>query len=603
MKKYGFFSNLKFMWEMHWRFDRFFLLLLFIQVVLYISASILTLVLPKVVIDGLDQWSKSEHYLIAIITLVSLLATLKAGSKKTQVSLDERSWKFFFFVGYDSINIKRMSMDYGIYSSPNGKNAAQKALMSVSGYIFSSIVAFFMYLKDLLINLLGFFAYTAILSTLNPWIIVFLILTYLLNSGIAVLIEKIRHTLREKEAEIWRKRRYFSLQTSLVQYAKDIRIYSLSKWLKDLRLSLLQEELSFSDRQQRYTLLQQLLQGLLVFARDGVVYAYLLYCMFHDSNMTIGMLSVYLGAVAGFGDWLAELVDSVQGLAEANGYVIDYREFIDMDNRREKNIANLTLTPPHSIRMEHVSFIYPGSDQLVLDDICMEIKAGENLALVGVNGAGKTTLVKLLCGLLQPTSGEIYIDDVNVKELTREDYYRCFGVVFQEANIMPVSVAQNITFKQSISDDEKQKLKSVLEAADLIQTIQNLPMGVNTMMMKQFHQDGVDFSGGELQKLLLARALYKDSPILILDEPTAALDPVAENELYLKYYSLTHGKTSLYISHRLSSTRFCDRIAVLDGAKLVETGTHSQLLKQNGIYARMFSVSSKYYREEVVANV
>ena len=596
-KRYGLIGNLIFMWRMHWRFDKFFLVLPAIQMPLHVGASLLGLLLPMLVLDGLTQRGNLTVMLAQIAGCTMLLTMCKACEEKTAAVLNERASKFFCLFGFTQVTAKKMDMDYELYSSPKGKVAAQKAMRAVSNNIHSSIVSLFIKLKDVVMNLLGFASFAAILSTLNPWIILFLLLSYIFDGIVALFIERWRHKMRNAEAALWRKSRYLSQRTSLAMYAKDIRIYSLTGWLQALREAVLKEELSLNGKQERRAMLQMLLAGLLVFLRDGLAYAYLISRMLGDPDMSIGMFSVYFGAIAGFGSWLYSLVEGAQSLVSANNFVKDYRTFMDMDRPDGEAKPAHALTPPHSIRLEHVSYTYPESNKVVLDDISLEIKAGENLALVGVNGAGKTTLIKLVCGLLHPTAGEIYIDGINIKEFRRDEHYRRFGAVFQDICVMPVSVAQNIAYEHELSQEQEQRLWAALEQADFAARVREIPDGIHAMMMKQFNEGGVEFSGGEMQKLLLARALYRDAPILILDEPTAALDPIAENELYLKYHALTEGRTSIYISHRLSSTRFCDRIVLLDGAKLAEVGTHDELIAMGGKYAEMYEVSSKYYRE------
>ena len=595
-KRYHFLGNLVFMWRTHWGFDKFFLALPVLQVPLTVGAALLGLVLPMLVLDGLTQRDDLTVMLVQIAVCAALLTLFKAGDTKVNFTLRERAWKFYCLFGFVQINTKKMDVDYELYSSPKGKVAAQKAMMAVSNNIDYAIVAFFLKLKDVTMNLLGFASFAAILATLNPWIILFLLLSYGADGVVALLLERWRHKMRDTEAALWRKSRYLSQRTSLAMFAKDIRIYSLTGWLQALRESLMQEELSLNGKQERRSMFQMVLAGVLVFARDGLAYAYLISRMLDDPEMSIGMFSVYFGAIAGFGGWLMNLVEGASELVSVNNRVKDYRGFMDMDPPQEKPAAP-AVAPPHSIRLEHVSYSYPESDQVILDDISLEISAGENLALVGVNGAGKTTLVKLICGLLHPTAGEIYLDDINIKEFGRDEHFRRIGAVFQDICVMPVTVAQNITYEHNLSDEQERRLWAALEQAGFAARVRELPDGIHSKMMKQFNEGGVEFSGGEMQKLLLARALYRDAPILILDEPTAALDPIAENALYQTYHTLTEGRTSIYISHRLSSTRFCDRIVLLDGAKLAESGTHEQLMALGGKYAEMYEISSKYYRE------
>ena len=214
---------------------------------------------------------------------------------------------------------------------------------------------------------------------------------------------------------------------------------------------------------------------------------------------------------------------------------------------------------------------------------------------MGLTGAGKTTLVKLLCGLLDPTEGRVLLNGVDVRQFNRQEYYGLFSAVFQEFSILNVTIAENIAQNTENIDDAR--VNTCIDQAGLTQAVAQLPQGVQTYVGREVFLDGVLFSGGQTQRLMLARALYKDSPILILDEPTAALDPLAENDIYLKYNDMTAGKTSLFISHRLASTRFCDRIILLADGGIAEEGTHESLLAAGGAYASLFAVQSRYYQE------
>ena len=225
------------------------------------------------------------------------------------------------------------------------------------------------------------------------------------------------------------------------------------------------------------------------------------------------------------------------------------------------------------------------------------MKSGERIALVGMNGAGKTTLVKLLCGLYRPTSGEIKIDGVPTGNFGREEYYKLFSPVFQNVQTAFFSLAETVS---GTSEDKTDKAYALdcMKKSGLEKKIDSLSNGIDTRLDKQVNEGGIELSGGEAQKLMMARALYKNAPILVLDEPTSALDPIAENEIYLKYRDMTEGKTSLFISHRLASTKFCDRILLLDGGKIAEEGTHDELIAKGGEYAKLFEIQSCWYRED-----
>ena len=272
------------------------------------------------------------------------------------------------------------------------------------------------------------------------------------------------------------------------------------------------------------------------------------------------------------------------------------REFLDYPEPfRFSGGAALPDRRPYELRLEDVSFRYDGAETGTLRHLNLSIRPGEKLAIVGLNGAGKTTLVKLLCGLLDPTEGRVLLNGVDVRQFNRQEYYGLFSAVFQEFSILNVTIAENIAQNTENIDDAR--VNACLDQAGLTQAVAQLPQGTKTHVGREVFLDGVLFSGGQTQRLMLARALYKDSPILILDEPTAALDPLAENDIYLKYNDMTAGKTSLFISHRLASTRFCDRIILLADGGIAEEGTHESLLAAGGAYASLFAVQSRYYQE------
>ena len=229
--------------------------------------------------------------------------------------------------------------------------------------------------------------------------------------------------------------------------------------------------------------------------------------------------------------------------------------------------------------------------------ITLHIKPGERIALVGSNGAGKTTLVKLLCGLYKPTSGTILLAGEDAGTYNRDDYFSLFSTVFQDIHLLTADIAGNIS-QLPPEEMDNGRVEQCLKMAGFYDKVQGLAKKEKTMLVRMVNDDAVELSGGEKQKLAMARALYKDAPVIILDEPTAALDPIAENEVYQKYAELIRGKTSLYISHRLASTRFCDRILFIDNHTIVESGTHDELMALNGKYAAMFEIQAHYYKEE-----
>ncbi len=270
---------------------------------------------------------------------------------------------------------------------------------------------------------------------------------------------------------------------------------------------------------------------------------------------------------------------------------------MEYQDAMKKGSLEIKKDGDHQIEFKNVSFKYPRSDEYVLENINITIPSGQHLAVVGLNGAGKTTFIKLLCRLYDVTSGEILVDGINIKDYAEEEYRKLIAVVFQDFKLFCFTVKENIAFSL---DADQNGIDEVLRQAGLYDEVQTMPRKELTYMWKGFEEDGIEFSGGQKQKTALARALYKNAPLVILDEPTAALDPIAEADIYSRFNTtLAGGKTAIYISHRLSSCKFCDKIAVFSERTIKEYGSHSQLMKiKDGIYHNMFETQAKQYRKK-----
>ena len=450
-------------------------------------------------------------------------------------------------------------------------------------------------LTELMQNVGGFLVYLTILSRLNEALLGVIVATCVAGFLLSRHSDNWEFRHRDEEESCYAKKSYIRRKAESVELAKDIRIFGLQGWLNELMDRVQNVYLDFLLRSEKVRLLSDVAEALLTMARNGIAYAYLLHMALRDS-LSVPEFILYFTAVSTFTTWVMGILQAAQKLHEESLDISQVREFLDYPEpfRFEGGVA-IPKADAYELKLEHVSFRYPGAEEDTIHDLDLTVRPGEKLAIVGLNGAGKTTLVKLLCGLFDPTEGRVLLNGVNVRDFNRREYYGLFSAVFQEFSILDVTVAENIA--QTNENIDTQKLWDCIEKAGLTQTIQKLPKGLDTHVGREVYLDGVLFSGGQTQRLMLARALYKDGAILLLDEPTAALDPLAENDIYQKYKDMTAGKTSLFISHRLASTRFCDRIIFVADGRITEEGTHDQLLARGGAYARLFEIQSRYYQE------
>ncbi len=447
-------------------------------------------------------------------------------------------------------------------------------------------------------NILGFIIYTGLLSSVQPFLIGIILLTAVVSYFMNIRLSEYGYRHREEEAAYVRQLMYLSDSMKDEKFAKDIRIFGLRPWIEELYQKALGSYVAFNRKAQGIYIWGKIADLVFAFLRNGIAYAYLITLVL-QGELTTAEFLLYFGVVSGFSVWVTGILGGFYTLHRHSLELSVAREVLDYPEPflMEGGIP-LTADPigQHEIRLEQVSYRYPGAECDTLQNIDLTLHPGEKLAVVGLNGAGKTTLIKLLCGFLDPTKGRVLFDGKDIRTYNRRDYYTMFSAVFQEFALIAGDVAANVA--QNDLSQDMDRVKACIAKAGLSQKIACLPMGYRTHLNREVYDDAAELSGGELQRLMLARALYKNAPIIVLDEPTAALDPIAESDLYQKYAEMTKGRASVYISHRLASTRFCDRIVLIDGGVLAEEGTHEQLMAVGGKYAELFEVQRKYYREE-----
>lgn len=447
-------------------------------------------------------------------------------------------------------------------------------------------------------NILGFAIYVCLLTNVD--MVIALVTTILAAAGYLVNSYLNGWSYRHKEEEADIKNRFFYFQEKARdrRLAKDIRIFGMGEWLEELMDKCIRMQQDFYLRRERVCLIADVTDIVLSFLRNGIAYAWLLYLTLRE-NLSVSAFLLYFTAVSGFTTWISGMLQSFSTLHRQSIEISVIREIGDYEEpflfAEGKKLA-VDKGVPYTIALKDVTFRYPGSEREIFSHLNLTLHSGERLAVVGANGAGKTTLVKILCGFYEPDEGEVLLNGVNIKEYDRRDYYRLFAAIFQDFSLLAGDVAENVaSFERKIDMD---RVRDCIGKAGLDKKIEELPEGYHTHLVKEVYEDAAEFSGGEMQRLMMARLLYKDSPVMILDEPTAALDAIAESDIYQKYQELTRGKSSVFISHRLASTRFCDRIILLEDGKIVEEGTHEELLARGKAYARLFAIQSRYYRKQ-----
>ncbi|MBQ6025134.1 MAG: ABC transporter ATP-binding protein [Lachnospiraceae bacterium] len=449
-------------------------------------------------------------------------------------------------------------------------------------------------------NVLRIFGLVTIIS-LNAPLLLLVILAYVIIMGfVSAKNNKIGFEVYKKLAKINRLFGYFGWNIVDFRYGKDIRLYDARKmmvdcWDRNSDASNAQWKWQAETGMKYY-----LIGNIANIIRMMGSYLYVGFLAI-KGVFSLGVLVQMIQAADELNNTLGGLVNNTQEILKRCNYAYEFVLFMEYPEALEKG-EKAVDKEIREIEFRNVSFKYPGTDKMILDNISIKIRSGEHLSIVGLNGAGKTTFIKLLCRLYDPTSGEILVNGVNIKEYDYQQYMALFAPVFQDFRLFAFPIEENITLvdeddKEYYTGDESERIEKIIEMVNLAQMMEKLEKGRKTTLFKYFEENGIEPSGGEQQKIAIARALYKSSPVVILDEPTAALDPIAEYEIYKQFHTLVGDKTAFYISHRLSSCRFCDRIAVFSEGTIKEYGTHDELAGiKNGIYAKMFEAQAKYYR-------
>ena len=448
--------------------------------------------------------------------------------------------------------------------------------------------------------LTGFVLYLLLMTNVSPWLIVIVLVC---NVGGYFLVPNTRrinvwsYGMEKDTAEFTHTMGYVTKVISENNIGKDIRLFGLGNWLQDIYDSAMNLYRNFILKREKKYLAADIFSVLLALLSNGLSYAYLIYFTLQEGLSASEFLLMFT-AISGFGGWINTILYTAGEMHKKSLGLCHIRELFDWPEPFRLEGGNEIPVPEsgaYELRLENVTYAYPEEEIPIIDRMNLTIRPGEKLAIVGLNGAGKTTLIKLLCGFLDPQEGRVLLNGQDIREFNRIEYYKLFTAVFQEISELSASIGANVAQTEEYKDREK--VERCLKQAGLWEMVCELPKGMDTEFGRSMHDDGIELSGGEMQRFMMARALYKEGPILLLDEPTAALDPIAENEIYQTYAQITQNKTAIFISHRLASTRFSDRIVFIQDGRIAESGTHEELMKNKGAYAKMFELQASYYVE------
>ena len=421
-----------------------------------------------------------------------------------------------------------------------------------------------------------------------------IIISLLLNFRIINNVNNLHHDVFEENIYVNRLFLYMLNTATDYKFSKDIRLFHINK--------LLCSKIKEYSRKTAQSYGNIFSKSGWMNARGGLLNNIVLYTAYTVIGIKslLGLISVgnvllLVSAVTAFNTAIVHFASNISGSFMLTKYLSLYKEFLETKTKMYKGTLPIEKRDDgeYEFEFKNVSFHYPNNDEMILKNVSCKLDTGKKLAIVGPNGAGKTTFIKLLCRLYDPTSGQILLNGINIKKYDHKEYISLMSIVFQDFKLFSTTIKENVMSGKKGHDENVIKY---LEQAGLDQRIQNLERGLDTYIYSNFGEQGVEVSGGEAQKIAIARALYKDAPLVILDEPTSALDPISEYEIYSKFATLVERKTAIYISHRMSSCRFCDQIIVFDNGEIVQSGNHDELLVLNqGLYYNMWSAQAKYY--------
>lgn len=590
-KKLKSIDNLKLLISTIWKLNKYYILVMLINSSFEALSTLINIFVPMIFIRGFQENWGFERYFFVLGLIVVLKLILKTvvnvTNRELRVQNEAMSMEF-----PQEISKKIMEMDYDKLEDPEILDLKEKALYPITNYGAVS---------NLLVSTsTGITSVLTILGTIGiiiPFSKILLVVTLVLTFLSIYIDDKFSKYLQEFAQGIVPINRKYGYYMGLMwepTYQKEIRLFDMknliTKRAEEYIGNVFEEMNKMYATQGNISTIRILIQTLIRFTTYSYVAARVISERFGPS-IGIGQFTVIVGANENFITSFKGAFTAAFDIRMSLYHLEPFSEFMRLDVE-DNEVKELVPGDLEELEFKNVSFTYPNSDREILDNISFKINKGEKISIVGLNNAGKSTIVKLICRFFKPNSGEILWNGINIKEYNKEKYMEKLSCVFQDFALFPLSIKDNIVADK---DFFKEKVYKIIEDVSLSNRINSLPEGIDAYLNKEIYDGGTDFSGGEKQKLAISRGIYRNGELVILDEPTAALDPLAESEIYENFNELTNNKTSIFISHRMSSSKFCDKVLLLDDGKIVDFDSHENLMKGNNLYKDLYLAQAQYF--------